>query len=84
MLVTLRGRSKVVFTEMDKFERWVRGRVVHWAKQVGVFAFLYIQLTLIWPLVKEWLKGITWYTLERIDLMVQGQLISLIKRQSMT
>jgi hypothetical protein len=29
MLITLKGRSKIVFTKMDKFQRWVRGRDVH-------------------------------------------------------
>lgn len=29
MLMTLKGRGKIVFTQMDKFERWVRGRDVH-------------------------------------------------------
>jgi hypothetical protein len=29
VVVTLRGRSKVVFIEMDKFERWVKGRDIH-------------------------------------------------------
>jgi hypothetical protein len=32
VVVFLRGRGKVVFFEMDKFERWVRGRDVHWEK----------------------------------------------------
>jgi hypothetical protein len=80
MVVTLRGRCKVVFMKMDKSKGWVRGKDVHWAIQVGVFNFLSIRLTPIWPLVKEWLLGIIWYTLERIDLVVQGQLISLIEK----
>jgi hypothetical protein len=29
MVVSLSGRSKVVFTKMDKFERWARGRDIH-------------------------------------------------------
>jgi hypothetical protein len=29
MVVTLKGRGKVVFTKMDKFEKWVRGRDAH-------------------------------------------------------
>lgn len=29
MVVTLRGRGKVIFSKMDKFERWVGGRDVH-------------------------------------------------------
>jgi hypothetical protein len=32
MLMTLKGRGKVVFIEMDKFERWMGGRNVHLAK----------------------------------------------------
>jgi hypothetical protein len=55
----LRGKGKVIFTKMDKFERWVKGRDFHWAKQVGVFSFLNIWLTPIQPLMKEWLHGIT-------------------------
>ncbi len=42
MLMTLKGRGKIVFTQMDKFERWVRGRYVHWAKLIGVFGFINI------------------------------------------
>jgi hypothetical protein len=42
MLMTLKGRGKIVFTQMDKFERWVRRRDVHWAKHVGVFGFINI------------------------------------------
>ncbi len=30
--------------------------------------------------MKEWLLGITWYTPKRIDLVVQGQLISFIEK----
>jgi hypothetical protein len=45
LLLTLKGRGKVVFTEMDKFERWVKRRDFHLAKQVGVFNFLSIWLT---------------------------------------
>jgi hypothetical protein len=55
VLVTLRGRGKVVFIKMDKFERWVRGRDVHSAKHVRVFYFFNIRLTPIRPLMKEWL-----------------------------
>jgi hypothetical protein len=32
IVVSLRGRGKVVFSEMDKFERWAKGRDVHWEK----------------------------------------------------
>jgi hypothetical protein len=55
--MTLKGRGEVVFTKMDKFERWARGKDVHWEKQVGVFGFISIQLTPIW-LVVESLQGI--------------------------
>jgi len=32
LLLTLKGGGKVIFTEMDKFERWVKRRDFHWAK----------------------------------------------------
>jgi len=28
VVVSLRSRGKIVFSEMDKFERWMRGRDV--------------------------------------------------------
>jgi hypothetical protein len=64
MVVSLSGRSKVVFTKMDKLERWARGRDI----QVGVASFLSIRLTPM--LAKEWLQGITRYTPERIESVV--------------
>lgn len=79
VVVSLRSRGKIVFSEMDKFERWMRGRDVCQEKQVGIFGFLNIWFTPIQPLVKEWLHGIIWYP-KKIDLMVQGQPISLIEK----
>ncbi len=80
MIVTLRGRGKVIFAKMDKFERRVGGRDVQWAKQVGVFDFFNIWLTPIWPLMKEWLHGIIRYTPQKIYSVVQGQPISLTEK----
>ncbi len=55
-------------------------RDVHWEKQVGVFGFINIQLTPIWPVMKESLQGITQYTLERINWVVQRQSISITEK----
>jgi hypothetical protein len=40
---------------MDKFQRWTTKKDVEWAKQVGVFSLLNIQLSPIELLVKEFL-----------------------------
>jgi hypothetical protein len=51
--VTFSGNGKIIFLEMDEFQQWIVGKDVEWAKHVGVFNLLNIQLNLIQPLVKE-------------------------------
>jgi GTP-binding protein EngB required for normal cell division len=53
MIMTISSKCKVVFTKMDKFQQWVVRKDAQWAKQVGIFGLLNIQLTLIKALVKE-------------------------------
>jgi hypothetical protein len=55
VLVSLRGRGKVVFIKMDNCQRWVAGRDVHLVKWIGIFSLMNIWLSSIRLLVKDFL-----------------------------
>ncbi len=59
MVMIFFGKGKIIFLKMNKFQQWIIGKDVEWAKHVGVFSLLNIQLSLIQPLVKEFLCAIT-------------------------
>jgi hypothetical protein len=42
VLVSLRGRGKGLFIEMDNFQRWVAGRDVHLVKWIGILGLMNI------------------------------------------
>jgi NOL1/NOP2/fmu family ribosome biogenesis protein len=44
MVVTLSNRGKVIFLEMEKFQRWIVGRDIEWAHHVDIFDLLDAQL----------------------------------------
>jgi hypothetical protein len=48
----------VMFTKMEKLHRWIMGKDVAWAKQVGVGSLLGLEFMPIRPLVKEFIQGI--------------------------
>jgi len=62
--------KKVIFTEMDKLQRWIVGRDVAWAKQIGIGGLLSLELTPICPLVKNFIQGIIWSNTNMIKLVV--------------
>jgi hypothetical protein len=62
--------KKVIFTEMDKLHRWIVRRGVAWAKQIGVWGVLGLELMSIRPLVKEFIQGIIWFNADVIELVV--------------
>jgi hypothetical protein len=53
MVVTLFGRKKIIFSNMEKFQRWTTDRDLEWARHVNISNLLNVYLSLIWPLVKE-------------------------------
>ncbi len=59
MVMIISGRKKMIFSEMEKFQRWTTNRDLEWAWDVDVFGLLDVQLSLIWPLMKEFLHAIT-------------------------
>jgi hypothetical protein len=64
------SNKKVIFIEMDKLQRWIVGRDVAWAKQIGVGGLLSLELMLIRLLVKEFIQGIVWSNTDMIELVV--------------
>jgi hypothetical protein len=55
MDVTLFGRRKIIFLEMELFWRWITNRDLEWVWHVDIFGLLDVQLSPIWPSVKEFL-----------------------------
>jgi hypothetical protein len=53
MVVTFFGKGKIIFAKMDKFQRWIAGKDVEWAKHVSIFGLFNIQFSPVRPLVKE-------------------------------
>jgi len=49
---------KVIFTKMDKLQKWITSRDVAWAKQIGVGGLRSLKLMPIRLLVKEFIQGI--------------------------
>jgi hypothetical protein len=45
------GKGKLVFTKMDKLQRWVARKDVKWAKQIGIFSSSSMYLVPKHPLV---------------------------------
>jgi hypothetical protein len=54
------------------FRRWTVSRDIHWAKQVGIFGYMGVQLRPITPLIKEFLQAIVWFNPKLIESVVQG------------
>lgn len=54
------------------FRRWKVSRDIHWAKQVGIFGYMGVQLRPITPLIKEFLQAIVWFNPKVIESVVQG------------
>ncbi len=71
--------KKIIFTEMDKLHRWIVGRDVAWAKQIGVGGFFGVELTLIHLLVKEFIQSIVRSIANVIELVVREVLCYLMK-----
>lgn len=69
MVVIFSGKEKINFSEMEKFQWWIVGKDVEWAKHVAIFSLFNIYLNLIWPLVKEFLHAITRFNLDIIELV---------------
>jgi hypothetical protein len=65
---------------MEKIQRWIDGRDLEWARHVGIFYLLDMQLNLIWPLVKEFFQAITRFDLKIIESIVQGVPIFITKK----
>jgi hypothetical protein len=40
MIMTIFGKCKIVFIEMDKFQQWIVKKDALWENQVGVFSLL--------------------------------------------
>lgn len=70
MFVILFNRGKIYFSEMEKFQRWIIRRDLKWVWHVNVFSLLDIQLSLILPLVKEFLQTITRFNFKIIESIV--------------
>jgi hypothetical protein len=58
MVVTIFDKGKIIFLEMEKFQRWIIGRNLGWARHINVSNLLNMQLSPIHPLVKEFLQAI--------------------------
>jgi hypothetical protein len=55
MVVNFSSKGKIIFSKMDKFQQWIPKRDVEWAKHVGTFGLLSMQMSPIRSLVKEFL-----------------------------
>jgi hypothetical protein len=47
MVVTIFDKRKIIFLKMEKIQRWIDGRDLEWARHVGIFYLLDMQLNLI-------------------------------------
>ncbi len=39
MVLTFFGEGNIILLKMDKFQQWIVGRDVEWAKHVDIFVF---------------------------------------------
>ncbi len=72
MVLILFGRGKINFSEMEKFQRWIVRTDLEWTWHVDVFSLLNVQLSLIRPLVKEFMQAIIWFNSKTVKSIVQG------------
>lgn len=68
------------FLGMEKFQTWIVSRDLKWTQQARVFNLLDAELSLIWPLMKEFLQVITWFNPKIMKLIVQGILVFIIEK----
>jgi hypothetical protein len=47
MVATLSNKGNIIFLEMKKFQQWIVGRNVEWARNINAFGLLGMQLSLI-------------------------------------
>ncbi len=47
MVVIFSNKGKIIFLEMEKFQRWIIGRDIEWACHLDIFCLLDMQLSLI-------------------------------------
>jgi hypothetical protein len=47
MVVIISSKGKIIFLEMEKFQRWTTSRDLEWVLQVSIFDLLDVQLSMI-------------------------------------
>ncbi len=47
MIMIIFIKKKIIFSEMKKFQQWIVGRNIKWARNVNGFGLLNMQLSLI-------------------------------------
>ncbi len=54
-IISLYSGSRIMFSQMDKFQCWVACRDVTWTRMIGLCGLMTFELTPIQHLVKEFL-----------------------------
>jgi hypothetical protein len=72
LVVLLSNRGKIIFSEMEKFQWWITEIDVEWVQHIDVSSLLGVELSPIWPLMKEFMQAITHFNLEVIESIVKG------------
>ncbi len=58
MVVIISSKGKIIFSKMEKIQRWIVDKELEWAWHIDVSSLLDMELNPIWPMLKEFLQAI--------------------------